>query len=184
MPPTRWKREEEEEGEANHRQTLNSLTPSRLQTAPPHLPVQDRWAPLTLSLLLRSAKLLHPSLEGHGSQRRAGVPIGPMHTLPGAPSPSTAAANRSSPPLGCPSSGTETPSPPGSHALTAPAAALQLPQLQPSPALEPAGWKHSFGVTGAGNPHRHPRVTAGAKGTLVGVPPAGINTLSLLTGER
>lgn len=35
MPPTRWKREEEdEEGEANHRQTLNSLTPSRLQTAP------------------------------------------------------------------------------------------------------------------------------------------------------
>ena len=33
MPPTRWK-QEEEEGKANHRQTLNSLTPSRLQTAP------------------------------------------------------------------------------------------------------------------------------------------------------
>lgn len=33
MPPTLWK-QEEEEGKANHRQTLNSLTPSRLQTAP------------------------------------------------------------------------------------------------------------------------------------------------------
>lgn len=33
MPPTRWKGDKEE-GKANHSQTLNSLTPSRLQTAP------------------------------------------------------------------------------------------------------------------------------------------------------
>lgn len=50
MPPTGWK-QEEEEGKANHRQTLNSLTRSRLQMAPP-----------ALCLLLQTAKLLHPSL--------------------------------------------------------------------------------------------------------------------------
>lgn len=41
-----------------------------------------------------------------------------------------------------------------------------------------------LGITGAGNLHKHLRVMAGTKDTLLGVPPARRNTLSLLTEEH
>lgn len=82
MLPTHWK-QEEEEGKANHRQTLNSLTPLQIAASSSCFPVRDL---LALSLLLQTAKQLHPSRDKHHSQRRTSVPIKPMHTLPRAPS--------------------------------------------------------------------------------------------------
>lgn len=64
MPPTLWK-QEEEEGKANHRQTLNSLTPSRLQTAPLAFP--SGTAGLLLPFPRSANSQASPSLPGGAS---------------------------------------------------------------------------------------------------------------------
>lgn len=157
--------------------------PLQIANSSSRLPIRDRWAPVALSPLLQTAKLLHPSLEEHHSRRRASVPTGLTHTLPRASSPSTARARLSSPTTAAPSPGPSPRqaalhrAPPRSRTPAAPAAALHLPWLQPGPTQEPVGWKRSFGFMGAGNLHRHLRVMAGTKGTLLGVPPARRKTV-------
>jgi len=64
MPPPQWK-QEEEEGKANHRQTLNSLTPSRLQTAPLAFP--SGTTGLLLPFPCFSNSQTSPSLPGGSS---------------------------------------------------------------------------------------------------------------------
>ena len=171
MPPTRWK-QEEEEGKANRKQTLNSLTPSRLQMALLAFPSGTTGHLLPFlcfsnsqisSSLPGGASLPKRSQGSHGTNARSALstipsrgqstPVLPQH---GHPEPIPTPLHHT---------------PPGSHAPTVPAAALWFPQLQPSPVQDPAGWKHPFGVPGAGNIHRHLRVMDGAKGTLPGVSP-------------
>lgn len=151
MPPTRWK--QEEEGKANHRQTLNSLTPSRLQMAP-------------LTFLSRTAGLLLPFPR---ICKQPNFSITPWRSIapkaePGLPSDQCTL---------CPE---HLPQAPPEHACP--------PPPQPLLLWEQAPIKLPYTAHLWGNLHRHLRVMAGAKGTLLGVSPARRNTLPLLTEKH
>lgn len=163
MLPTHWKQEEEEEGKANHRQTLNPLTP--LQIAASSSCFLGPSCPFTASANNQAT----PSLPGQASLPKENKC---SHQTYAHSAQSTFPSTSVLPHCSCPSSRRKPPpTSPAPHtseltAYTAPTAALQLPWLRPGLAREPVGQKRFLGVTSAGNLHRHLRVTAGAKDTL------------------